>query len=156
VSYGLTSGPASATINPTTGLLSWTPSLADVGTANLVVSATNNNAWGTTYVTLSFPVYFADAPTVTGVSSSVDPVSGVTTWTVAWTAPTLNTASIAGYQITVTDASAPAATPPTVYTVSAASLSVAISNAAVFHGTVQVTAFDALGNLSVTSALFTF
>ena len=54
-SYSIASGPSGASINATTGLLIWTPTLADVGTANIVVAA--SNGWGTVYATLSFPVY---------------------------------------------------------------------------------------------------
>ena len=62
-SYSIASGPSGASINATTGLLIWTPTLADVGTANIVVAA--SNGWGTVYATLSFPVY------VTGPGSAV-------------------------------------------------------------------------------------
>ena len=61
--YGIASGPASATINASTGLLTWTPALADLGTANFVVTANNNNGWGTIYASLSFPGYVAGAAT---------------------------------------------------------------------------------------------
>jgi len=156
VTYGIASGPAGVSIDPNTGLLTWTPSLTDVGNVSIVVSVTNNNGWGTVYVTLNFPVYFADAPTNLSVTGGTDPVSGLPTWTAAWNPPLFNTSSIAGYQIVVTDASQPAGTPPTVYTVSASTLSLIISNQATFHGTVQVTVFDAYGNLGVPSAVLTF
>jgi hypothetical protein len=151
--YALVSGPAAA-IDPTTGLLTWTPTLADVGTANLVVSA-GDNGWGNVYVTLSFPVYFTDAPTGLNVTSSTD-ANGVTTWTASWSPPTMNTDSIVSYQISFTDASAPPDTPPTILTVPASQLSVVLSNLPTLHGSVQVAAVDAFGDLGVSSPLFTF
>jgi hypothetical protein len=77
-SFAIASGPAGVTINPTTGLLNWTPALADVGNANMVVAATSG--WGTTFVTLNFPVYFTDAPTAVSLVTSFDPVTGRTTY----------------------------------------------------------------------------
>jgi hypothetical protein len=151
--YAIVSGPASATINATTGLLSWTPSLSDVGTATIVVSATTG--WGTEYLTLSFPIYFTDAPSAVSVQSSTDG-NGVTTWTATWASPTLNTGSITGYQITFTDASAPAGSPPTVLTVTADNLSVVLSNLTTLHGSVQVAALDSADDLGVSSPWFTF
>ena len=150
--YAIVSGPAGATIDPTTGLLSWTPALTDVGAAAVVVSATNNNGWGTVYATLSFPVYFTDAPTGLSVTSSTDPVSGVTTWTAAWNSPTMNTSSIVGYQITFV----PTGGPPTILTVPSIDLSVVLSNLATLHGSVQVAALDASGDLGVASPWLTF
>jgi hypothetical protein len=130
--------------------------LSDVGTATIVVSVMSNNGWGTVYTTLTFPVYFTDAPTGLSVSSSTDPNSSVTTWTASWNAPTMNASNIAGYQITFVDASAAAGTPPMIFTVSASDLSVVLSNAATLHGSIQVVAFDTAGELGAPSALFTF
>jgi autotransporter-associated beta strand protein len=56
-SYSIVSGPSAALINASTGLLTWTPTLSDLGTANVVVAAVNNNGWGTINATMSFPVY---------------------------------------------------------------------------------------------------
>jgi len=155
LTYAIASGPAGVTINPTTGLLSWTPGLADVGTANVVVSAANASGWGTQYLTLTFPVYFTDAPTAVNVISSMD-ANGVTTWTASWAAPTRNTSSITAYQITFNDASAPPGTPPTILTVTAGNLSAVLSHAATLHGNVQVAALDAASDLGVASTLFAF
>jgi hypothetical protein len=93
LTYAISSGPAGATINPTTGLLSWTPGLADVGTANLVVSATNG--WGTIYASLSFPVDFTGA--AQNISASNDSASIYVTWT----PPPENAAYIVGYNVTL-------------------------------------------------------
>jgi len=55
--YAIVSGPTGATINPTTGLLNWTPTKAQVGPAHFVVSVTNNNGWGTVYANLTVSRY---------------------------------------------------------------------------------------------------
>jgi hypothetical protein len=90
------------------------------------------------------------------VTSSTDPVTNITTWTASWNASTQNTASIAGYQITFMDASAPPGTPPTIFTVPATALRAVLSNVAVLHGSIQVAAFDVAGNLGAASSWFTF
>jgi autotransporter-associated beta strand protein len=61
-SYSIVSGPSGASINPTTGLLTWTPTLSDVGVATFVVAATNVNQWGTIDATLTVPVDFTSSP----------------------------------------------------------------------------------------------
>jgi hypothetical protein len=151
LTYTIASGPGAASM--TNNVLSWTPGLSDVGPANIVVAAATG--WGTEYLTLSFPVYFTNAPSGVSVQSSTDS-TGVTTWTATWTAPTLNTASITGYQITFVDASAPPGTPPTILTVAANNLSVVLAQIATLHGAVQVAAVDAAGDLGVVSPWVTF
>jgi hypothetical protein len=91
--YAIASGPAGATINPTTGLFSWTPGLGNVGPANFVVTATNG--WGTTFVTLQFPVSF------TGAVQNLAATNDSSTIHASWTAPTQNASSIVGYVITL-------------------------------------------------------
>jgi autotransporter-associated beta strand protein len=69
--YSIVSGPAAASINPTTGLLTWTPTLSDVGVATFVVAAANIGQWGTIDATLTVPVDFTNSPatlTWTGAS----------------------------------------------------------------------------------------
>jgi autotransporter-associated beta strand protein len=58
-SYSIASGPSGVSINASTGLLTWTPMLADVGTDNIVVAATNG--WGVVYATLTVPVTLTSA-----------------------------------------------------------------------------------------------
>ncbi len=147
--YALASGPAGAMINPTTGQLTWTPTTSDLGTATFVVDATSG--WGTLVMTVSVPVYFADAPTVTVVSGT-DPVTGNPTLTANWSPPTANLASVVEYQVTVVDANAPAGSPPTVVVLPATTLSLSLSNLGITAGTIQVAAIDALGDLSDRSA----
>jgi hypothetical protein len=152
VTYGIVSGPAGVTIDPSTGLLSWAPGLGDVGNATIVVSAATNG-WGTMYATLSFPVYFTDAPTGLSLTSGTDPNSGLPTWTASWSASTQNTSSIVGYQITVTYTNGSS---PTVLTVPATSLSAALPDLTGLHGAIQVAAYDANGNLGAPSLRLTF
>jgi hypothetical protein len=155
VSYAIVSGPAAATIDATTGLLSWAPTLADVGTATIVVSAATNG-WGTMYATLSFPVYFTNAPAGLSVTSRTNPVSNVTTWLATWHAPALNTSAIAGYQITIVYAGSPPGAPPIIRTVPATKLKVVLSHLATIHGSIQVAALDAAGDLGAPSNWLTF
>jgi hypothetical protein len=56
VSYALTSAPTGVTIDPVTGLLQWTPTALDVGTATIIIAGINTNGWGTIYMTLQVPV----------------------------------------------------------------------------------------------------
>ena len=151
--YGIAVGPASATINPTTGLLSWTPTLADVGTANIVVSSGNINGWGAVYATLNFPVYFTDAPAALSASSTTDPVTNaITSLTASWTAPTTNTSSIVSYQIAALPAGSAPGTLPTIFLVSSSSLSADLLSMGIMDGSIQVTAVDSAGDLGVSSA----
>jgi len=119
----------------------------------LVVNAASG--WGNLVMTLNFPVYVSDAPTVT-VASSVDPVSGLPVVTAAWTPPTLNPGNVVSYQLTIVDANAAAGTPPTVLIVPAGSLSQSLSDLGILSGSIQVAALDVAGNLGLSSALVTF
>jgi hypothetical protein len=94
LTYGIASGPAGVTINPTTGLLSWTPGLGDVGTANIVVSATNG--WGTEFLTLNVPVYFTSAAQNVSATNDSSYIYAI------WTAPPENAGNIVGYNVTLT------------------------------------------------------
>jgi hypothetical protein len=150
--YAIASGPAGASIDSASGLLTWTPSLSDLGTTTLVVAASNTNGWGTIDATVSIPVSFASAPTGLSVTSTTDPVTQITTWTAAWSPPTLGTAAITGYQLVVTDSTGAT----TVYNVPAATLSQVISTQTVYHGTIQVAAVDANGDLGIWSSPLSF
>jgi hypothetical protein len=149
--YSLASGPAGATINATSGLLSWTPSSTDAPSATFVVDAVEG--WGTLVMTINVPVYISDAPVVS-ISTVTDPVSGATTITAVWMAPALNASSIVNYQVTVTDGTN--TLPPQVLVVPADELSLSISALGIATGTVQVVALDALGNQSLASGLVSF
>jgi hypothetical protein len=93
--WSLASAPTGMTIDPNTGLLSWTPGLSNVGNeVTALIAATNSS--GTQYVTLDFPVYFT-APT-TNVSAIVSGHNA----NVTWTAPTSNPSQITGYLIDLT------------------------------------------------------
>jgi hypothetical protein len=140
-SYSIASGPAAVTINPTSGLLFWTPGLGDVGTANRVVAATNG--WGTTFVTLNFPVYFTSA--VQAVSVTNDSAFIYATWT----APPENAANIVGYNVTLSY-TVNGQTFTATYTTPTAATAYAIpvpvyDNTIVYH--LSVTAFDAAGDI---------
>jgi hypothetical protein len=53
-SYSLLSGPSGMTVDPNTGLVSWTPTSSDIGLQTLVFGATNSSGSGT--VSVSFYV----------------------------------------------------------------------------------------------------
>lgn len=93
VTYALVAGPAGASIHPTSGLLSWTPGTADIGTANFTVRATNYA--GSRDTSLSVPVTFASAAQNVTVSN-VTTTSAVATWQ----PPAFTALPIQGYHIT--------------------------------------------------------
>jgi|GEM_PF-1764069 len=95
VTYSLVTAPAGATIDANTGLVNWTPTAADVGTANFTVRTTNYA--GVRDTALVVPVYFASA-----VQNVV--ASGVTTTAanISWDAPAVSVNPIVGYHIRAT------------------------------------------------------
>jgi hypothetical protein len=154
--YAIVSGLAGVTIDSTTGLLSWTPGLGDVGPANIVVSTGNSNGWGAVYATLQFPVYFTDTPTGLIVASSTDPVTNITTVRASWNPPTMNTSNIVGYQVSAVPTGSPSGAPPMIFTVPATTLSFVLSDFGILSGLIQVAAYDQFGNLGVPSMWVTF
>jgi large repetitive protein len=149
--YSLVSGPAGMTVDPNTGLGTWTPGKSDAGNTSVTVAETNSA--GTSTLTFIFPTYFTDAPTnvtvgflqsVPSTSTSSAPLTPI----VSWTAPT-DTTGLADYKITVTNALTGAVTTfDTQSTTTSYSLT-GVGNNQFF---VNVTAYDANGNPSQTSA----
>jgi hypothetical protein len=94
--YAILSGPDGMSIDPNTGLLTWTATLADLGASYPVVAVTNSV--GTSYLTLTIPVVF------TGPVNNVTAALGAsgTEIDVAWTAPPNPSEPIAGYDIYLT------------------------------------------------------
>jgi hypothetical protein len=93
--FSLVSGPDGMTVDSNTGLVTWTPTLADLGASYPTIAVTN--AEGTTYTTLSIPVVFASP--VNDVTASFS--AGGSGINVSWTAPTTAAEPIAGYDIYV-------------------------------------------------------
>jgi hypothetical protein len=94
--FSLVSGtaPAGMTVDPNTGIVTWTPTLADLGaTYNPVVAVTN--AVGESDITLTVPVVFASP--VNNVAASF--ASGGSAINVTWTDPTIAAEPIAGYNV---------------------------------------------------------
>jgi hypothetical protein len=91
--FALASGPDGMTVDPNTGVVSWTPTLADLGAYDSVVIAVTN-AVGETDVSLSIPVVFASP--VHNVSASFGGNGGIN---VSWMAPTVAAEPIAGYNV---------------------------------------------------------
>lgn len=58
--FSLVSGPAGLAVNPSTGLVTWTPTLADRGNAQAIFRAINST--GSTDITFNFYVHFTTAP----------------------------------------------------------------------------------------------
>ena len=91
--YELTQAPAGMTIDPNTGLIQWTPTVADAGQTSLTVRATN--AAGSTDLPLAFETFFTGTPTNLQVTNltALRP-------TATWTAPTgVGSEEIAGYSV---------------------------------------------------------
>ena len=93
VTYSLVTAPTGVTINPTTGLMEWTPGLADVGNASFTVRTTNYA--GTRDTSLTIPVTFASA--VRNVVASNVNTTGAT---LNWLPPDISASPIQGYHIT--------------------------------------------------------
>jgi hypothetical protein len=93
-SFALASGPDGMNVTPDTGLVTWTPTVSDLGYVYPVIAVTNSI--GTTDLTLTIPVVFAS--TVNNVTASF---SGEDFINVAWTAPTTAVEPIAGYNLYV-------------------------------------------------------
>jgi hypothetical protein len=139
--WSLASGPSGMTLDPSTGLLSWTPGLSNVGTSiSVEIVATNSS--GTQYVVFNFPVYFTDQ--TTNINATV---SGNTA-NVTWTAPATNASQITGYLIDLTwtvngvtylDVANSAGTG------TSQTLSIPVRGSIKYH--LSVTAYDAAGDL---------
>jgi Bacterial Ig-like domain (group 3)/Putative Ig domain/Galactose oxidase, central domain/Fibronectin type III domain/Kelch motif len=97
-SFSILSAPAGATINSTTGLVSWTPTLAEVGTEQITAGA--NEGWGLVYTTLSIPVYAATTTTLTDNG----PNPSTSGEAVSFTATVSGGPAINGETITIEDA----------------------------------------------------
>jgi hypothetical protein len=91
--FSLLSGPSGMTIDPNTGLVTWTATPADLGEVDPVVAVTNSN--GTSYLTIAVPVVFSGPVGNLTASSN----AGAGTITVGWTPPAVTSEPIAGYDI---------------------------------------------------------
>jgi hypothetical protein len=90
--FALTSYPPGMTIS-SSGLITWTPALTDLGTAYATVAVTNSV--GETDLSLSIPVLFAS--TANNVQASF--ASGGSAINLNWTDPTFVSEPIAGYDV---------------------------------------------------------
>ncbi len=93
VSFSLVSGPAGMSIDRSTGVISWTPTVADIGTSAVTMQI-SNYAGSTNYAT-SIPVAFA-SPAQGVVISHIRTTSAV----VSWSPPLVASETISGYHIT--------------------------------------------------------
>jgi hypothetical protein len=95
ITYSLVTPPAGVSLDPSSGLVTWTPTAAQVGTNSVTVRATNYAGYRDTALTI--PVAFASA--ARSVTASNVTASGVT---LNWSAPSVNVNPIQGYNITLT------------------------------------------------------
>jgi N-acetylneuraminic acid mutarotase len=148
--WSLVSGPSGMAIDANTGLLSWTPTLADVGTATATVRAVNGPFSST--VVVHIPVYF------TGPVQNISATDDGTNINATWVAPSDNPANIVGYQVTLSW-SINGQTFTATYTTPTADTTYAIpipvfDTSIVYHLTVQ--AVDASGDLGAPTPTFDF
>ena len=96
VTFSLVSRPTGMTINANTGVIDWTPALADIGTSSSVVAQITNYA-GSSNISALIPAYFASAPQNLAISHIRN-----TSATVSWSSPVVASEPIAGYRINAT------------------------------------------------------
>ena len=90
--YSIASSPVGASINPSTGVLKWTPTATEAGNTKIIVQG--KNIFGTSDLTIAFPTY--TAPAVTDIVVKTD---GLNPPTLSWIQPTNSLEKIAGYNI---------------------------------------------------------
>jgi hypothetical protein len=134
--YTVVSAPAGVSIDPSTGVVNWVPTAAEIGNAPLTFQLTNSA--GTAQITVNPVIYVSDAPqnvTVTG-TDTLSP-------TLSWSPPNYNNNLVAGYYVWITGPDFGQVT----FTTSASTLSVPLSLWS-YPGTYQVNieAVDANGN----------
>jgi hypothetical protein len=91
--YQLLNGPAGMTIDPTTGVLTWTPGLSDIGYAYPTIAAYNSAGISYLYPTIQV-VFASPANNVTATGSLSTGLIDV-----SWTDPTYAAEAIAGYDV---------------------------------------------------------
>lgn len=91
----LNSGPPGMTINSNTGVLTWTPTLGDLGLGSVSPVIEVINTVGTTYLYPIIPVVFAS--TINNVTASGSLSTGIID--VAWTGPAIFSEPIASYNM---------------------------------------------------------
>jgi hypothetical protein len=91
--YFLASGPSGMSVDPNTGVITWTPGLADLGTAYPVIDVISMA--GMTQLYPAIPVVFASP--VNNVQATGSLATGQIN--VSWTDPSLAAEAIAGYNV---------------------------------------------------------
>lgn len=150
-SYSIVSGPNGATIDPKTGVLTWTPTAG--GDNTVVIADANLNGWGTVDAVVTVPVYYTNEASL--VVQAMTDSSGNSVPTAYWAPPTVNTDAIVGYQVVI---SSPLTLNAYIVTyVSASSApSLSLSDYGVTTGSIQVTAIDSAGNFGISTQWITF
>ncbi len=134
--------PAGMTVDPNTGVVTWTPTIADLGAYYYPVVAVTN-AVGESDITLTVPVVFASP--VNNVAASFSQGGGIS---VTWAAPTVAAEPIAGYNIYLFWIDGDGLAHTVLNTAPAGSSSLTLPNQAAdaTSMTITVVAVDAAGN----------
>jgi hypothetical protein len=98
ITWAILNGPSGLTINPSTGVVSWTPSSGtELGPYTVTIQATNYA--GSVTVTIPLTLTFATAP-VSFQASNLNSTAGTADLT--WSAPMSSVKPVTSYQIVVT------------------------------------------------------
>jgi hypothetical protein len=147
----LASGPAGLNFDPTTGIGTWTPTVADAGLTTVTITSTNTV--GTSTLNLSFPTYFTTAPgTPTAVYQTSASGTANVNPTLNWTPPA-DAADVTDYQISLQSASSSVTT---VIDTHSTATSYALSGLTSGQYFASVVAVDASGASSIASNSMSF
>ena len=158
ITWSVASGPAGLTVNPSTGVVNWIPTSADVGTVNLVLRATNYA--GSSNLSLNVIVHPIGTdlrpPTpVSGIAVSIiDSTRAAVTW-----APSTDNAGIQSYQITASyryQAGRYQKTVTHIFDAPADATMLEMTGLASRSQTVSIRAKDTSGNVSSAGQVVTF
>jgi hypothetical protein len=148
--YELVSGPAGMAVDPATGLVTWNPTLGDVGRPTATFRATN--AIGFDELTLTIPVYFTGAPSAPAVQTT----RGVRSATASWTPPAQNQSEILGYHVYLTWSVGGRQRGSATYDTTSTSFTFPFLVGGPVLFKVRVAAYDSAGNVGLSSPLTSF
>lgn len=148
--YSVVSGPAGLTVNPQSGLATWTPGATDVGSFTATLRATNSV--GSRDVVVPINVLFS------GAVGSPSAIASNGMANISWTAPTDNVSPIASYLVTLQWSwSGRIRTRSVVVPASELSTTQAlIPTGAVWHQGAYITPIDELGRLGAATTLIPY
>jgi hypothetical protein len=152
VTWSIVSGPQGMTVNPSTGLVAWTPSNTfSLGVTNVTFGVSNYA--GNASLAVPIQVVFASAPLNLAVSNVV-PSGGLQNATITWQAPTTSSQSIVHYELLVSQPGGPTGRFTTTYTLSGTTLSYTVTGLSNYSLIgVELVAVDANGDLGMPSVI---